>query len=117
MISSSTWFHREGFDNEDGTEAVAVDFGSAALPPLSNTLASNYLASPSPSWLNYVSFTQEVRFESSLPGPLQFIVGGYYNHNTSHNIQEEYTPYDSTGAPSSGRTCPPRSTRSPSSAI
>jgi iron complex outermembrane recepter protein len=99
FISSSTWFHREGFDNEDGTEAVAVVFGSAALPPLSNTLASSYLASPSPSWLNYVSFTQEVRFESSFPGPLQVIVGGYYNHNSSHNIQEEYTPYDSTGAP------------------
>ncbi|MDB6085071.1 MAG: TonB-dependent receptor [Gammaproteobacteria bacterium] len=99
FISSSTWFHRQSFDNEDGTESVAVVFGSAALPPLSTTLASTYLASPSPSYVNLTSFTQELRFESSFGGPVQVIAGGYYTHGKSHTIQQEYTPYDSTGAP------------------
>jgi outer membrane receptor protein involved in Fe transport len=99
FIASSTWFHRDGSDNEDGTEAVATVFGGYASEPLATTLASTYLASPSPSFLNYTSFTQEIRFESAIPGPVQFIAGGYYSHSSSRNIQEEYTPYDSSGAP------------------
>ncbi len=50
------------------------------LPPV-------YVASPAPSFLDVTAFTQEVRFESAFDGPLQFILGGYYNHGTSHTGQ------------------------------
>ena len=99
FISSTDWFHRQGFDDEDGTEAVSAVFGSAAIEPLATTLATGYLASPSPSWLNYKSFTQEVRFESAFDFPVQTVMGVYYSHSASNNIQLQLQPYDSTGAP------------------
>lgn len=94
FISSTTYLHRDTLDNEDGTEAVAVLFGAYATPPLGNI----YQASPSPSWVKTNAFTEEVRFQSSFKGPFQFVLGGFFNRTTSHTIQEEYTPYDSTGA-------------------
>jgi len=99
FIASSAWFHRVSFDNEDGTEAVATVFGSSALPPLSETLATTYLASPTPSWIYLSTFTEEVRFESAFKGPFQLVAGGYYDYSSSSTVQREYTPYDSTGAP------------------
>ncbi len=94
FISSSTWFDRHSYDNEDGTEVVSIGtFGTAPCP------ANQYCASPSPSYLSLDAFTQEVRFESSFPGPVQMIAGGYYNHSKSFNIQGEVLPYDATGAP------------------
>lgn len=94
FISSSTYLHRSAFDNEDGTEAATVVFGVYADPQLSN----EYQASPSPSWVNSVSYTQEIRFESRLEGPIQIVTGAYYNDGHSMTIQRELTPYDSTGA-------------------
>jgi outer membrane receptor protein involved in Fe transport len=89
FISSSTWFHREALDNEDGTEASQTVFGPAyATPPLGPV----YLPSPAPSFLDFTAFTQEVRFESSFEGPLQVILGGYYNHGTSHTGQDITEP-------------------------
>jgi outer membrane receptor protein involved in Fe transport len=99
LISSSTWFHRKGFDNEDGTESVSVVFYATSNPkPLVPFLATGYLPSPVPSTLDMNSVTQELRFESAFPGPLQVIAGGYYNHLKSNNIQAQLTPYDETGA-------------------
>jgi outer membrane receptor protein involved in Fe transport len=90
FISSSTWFHRESLDDEDGTEATTTVFGpNYATPPLGPV----YLAAPAPSFLNFTEFTQEVRFESSFEGPLQAIIGGYYNHGTSHTGQDITIPY------------------------
>jgi outer membrane receptor protein involved in Fe transport len=94
FISSSTWFHRQSYDNEDGTEVASL--GTFGTPPCPT---NEYCASPSPSFLNMTTFTQEVRFESSFPGPVQMIAGGYYNHGKSHTIQAEVLPYDATGAP------------------
>jgi len=90
FISSSTGFHRETLDDEDGTEASQTVFGpNYATTPLGPV----YLASPAPSFLNLTAFTQEVRFESSFEGPVQGIVGGYYNHGTSHTGQDITIPY------------------------
>jgi iron complex outermembrane recepter protein len=90
FISSSTRFHRESLDNEDGTEATTTVFGpNYATPPLGPT----YLAAPAPSFLNMSAFTQEVRFESSFEGPVQAIIGGYYNHGTSNTGQDITEPY------------------------
>ena len=89
FISSSTGFHREALDNEDGTEASQTVFGPAyATPPLGPV----YLPSPAPSFLDLTAFTQEVRFESSFEGPAQVILGGYYNHGTSHTGQDITEP-------------------------
>jgi len=90
FISSTTRFHREALDNEDGTEATTTIFGqnypTPPLPPV-------YVAAPAPSFLDLSAFTQEVRFESSFAGPVQAIVGGYYNHGTSHTGQDITVPY------------------------
>ena len=89
FISSTTGFHRKTEDNEDGTEATTTVFGqNYATPPL----GPDYLASPAPSFLDLTAFTQELRFESTFAGPLQVIVGGYYNHGTSHTGQDITTP-------------------------
>jgi outer membrane receptor protein involved in Fe transport len=89
FISSSTWFHRQSLDNEDNTEVSATFWGptyaTGQLPPV-------YLASPAPSFLSLTAFTQEVRFESSFSSPVQVIVGGYYNHGTSHTGQDITQP-------------------------
>jgi iron complex outermembrane receptor protein len=94
FISSSTWFHRQAFDDEDGTEVVSTGvFGTAPCT------TNQYCASPSPSFVNTDSFTQEVRFESAFTFPLQVVAGGYYTYGSAHTIQGETTPYDATGAP------------------
>jgi iron complex outermembrane recepter protein len=90
FISSTTGFHREGLDNEDGTETVTTLYGQNYVTP---PLPPVYLAAPAPSFLDITSFTQEVRFESSFAGPVQFIVGGYYNHGTSHTGQNLTVPF------------------------
>jgi outer membrane receptor protein involved in Fe transport len=90
FIASSTWFHREALDNEDGTEATTTVFGQNYVTP---PIPPVYLASPAPSFLDSTSFTQEVRFESAFKGPVQVIVGGYYNHGTSHTGQDITIPY------------------------
>lgn len=94
FISSSTWFHRQAYDDEDGTEVVSIGyFGTPPCP------VNQYCASPSPSFVNSDSFTQEVRFESSFAFPVQLIAGFFYTYGSSHIIQEELTPYDATGQP------------------
>jgi iron complex outermembrane recepter protein len=90
FISSSTWFHRESLDNEDGTEAVTTVFGQNYVTP---PIPPVYLASPAPSFLDTSSFTQEGRFESSFDAPVQVIVGAYYNHGTSYTGQDITIPY------------------------
>ena len=94
FVSSSTWFNRHSYDNEDGTEVVSI--GTFGTPPCT---ADEYCASPSPSYINLNTFTQEVRFESSFTGPVQVIVGGYYNHSKSFTIQGEVLPYTDAGEP------------------
>ena len=36
--------------------------------------------------------TQEIRLVSQTPGPLQWIVGGFYNHRYSYGVSQEFTP-------------------------
>ena len=90
FVSSSTGFHRKALDNEDGTETVVTLYGqNYATPPL----APVYTPSPAPSFLDFTEFTQEIRFESSFDGPVQTVIGGYYNHGTSHTGQDITIPY------------------------
>ena len=97
FISSSAGFHRNDRDDEDGTEPIVTQFGQDyTSPPLSTV----YAAAPSPSYVDFSQYTQEVRFESSFPGPVQAIIGGYYNHGTTTNGEAITSPgVDSQGLP------------------
>jgi iron complex outermembrane receptor protein len=97
FISSSAGFQRSDRDNEDGTEPIVTQFGQNYIsPPLSPV----YAAAPSPSYIDFTQFTQEVRFESAFSGPVQAIVGGYYNHGTTTNGEAITSPgVDSDGMP------------------
>jgi hypothetical protein len=109
LISSSTWFHRQAYDDEDGTEVVSTGvFGTAPCP------TNQYCESPSPSYVNSTSFTQEVRFESNFAFPVQIVLGGYYTYSSDNIIQAENTPYDETGAPAFIEDIP-QNEKSPSS--
>jgi outer membrane receptor protein involved in Fe transport len=67
FVGSGTYFYRTAFDLEDGTEVSSgVYFG---FP--------HYVAAPLPNTLDTKTWTGEVRFESSLAGPVQFVVGAF----------------------------------------
>ncbi len=67
LIASGTYFWRNAFDREDGT-----DFTAAVYPGL-----PYYVAAPLYNNMYYKTWTGEVRFESTLQGPFQFVVGGF----------------------------------------
>lgn len=66
FVGSGTYFYRNAFDYEDGTE-----FSSAVFP---GGLAY-YVAAPLPNNLYTKTWNGEVRFESALKGPVQFVLG------------------------------------------
>ncbi len=97
FIESATYFHRYSRDTEDGSELISI--GGYGGPPVPTCTANVYCASPSPNWVNINQFTDELRFESSFPGPVQLIGGVYYNKTRLSIISEEVLPYDGFGDP------------------
>jgi len=99
FIDSSTYFHRYSHDTEDGSELISI--GGYGGPPLGGTcvVAGVYCPSPSPNWVNTNQFTEELRFESSFPGPVQLVAGVYYNKTRQWIVSAEVLPYDSFGNP------------------
>jgi iron complex outermembrane receptor protein len=97
FIDSSTYFHRYSRDTEDGSELISI--GGYGGPPVPTCVAGVYCASPSPNWVNTNQFTNELRFESSFPGPVQLVAGAYYNKTRQSIISEEVLPYDAFGNP------------------
>jgi iron complex outermembrane recepter protein len=98
FIESATYFHRYSRDTEDGSELISI--GGYGGPPLGGTCqAGVYCPSPSPNWVNSNQFTEELRFESSFPGPVQLVAGAYYNKLRQWIVSEEVLPYDSLGEP------------------
>jgi outer membrane receptor protein involved in Fe transport len=73
---------RNGFDLEDGTQATSQVFYS--LP--------YYVPAQIIDNLYFHDWTSEARFESAIPGPVQFVLGGYWN-------QEERFYYQNYNAP------------------
>ena len=65
IVSSTSFFNRETSDLEDGTLAISVA-GLGTEPVLTYEVGDED------------RFTQEIRYVSSLDGPLQYIVGGFY---------------------------------------
>jgi len=65
IVSSTSLFNRKTHDLEDGT--LAVSFRGRGTQPVLTTEESDQ-----------DRFTQEIRYVSELDGPLQFIIGGFY---------------------------------------
>jgi iron complex outermembrane receptor protein len=97
FIDSSTYFHRYSHDTEDGSELISI--GGYGGPPVPTCAAGVYCASPSPNWVNTNQFTEELRFESSFPGPVQVVAGAYYNKTRQWIVSAEVLPYDGSGNP------------------
>lgn len=97
FIESASFFKRYSRDLEDGSELISI--GGYGGPPVPTCTAGVYCASPSPNWVNTNQFTDEVRFESSFPGPVQLIAGGFFNKTRQSIISEEVLPYDVFGNP------------------
>jgi iron complex outermembrane receptor protein len=97
FIESATYFHRYSRDTEDGSELISI--GGYGGPPSPTCTPNVYCASPSPNWVNTNEVTDELRFESSFPGPVQLVAGAYYNKTRQSIISEEVLPYDGFGDP------------------
>lgn len=67
FIGSGTYFYRNAFDLEDTTDINAIVFWGIPY----------YVPAPLPNTLLTKTWTGEVRFESSIRGPVQFVVGLY----------------------------------------
>jgi iron complex outermembrane receptor protein len=83
FVGSGTYFYRNAFDLEDGTEFTAAVF--PGLP--------YYVSAPLPNNLYTKSRDGEVRFESTLHGPLQFVLGVF----TDLTDRRFYEPYFAPG--------------------
>ena len=78
VVSSTAYFDRRVDENEDQSEFVwaAITSGACANP-------APYCNPPAPGPIEeikaYQRFVEEVRFVSNLPGPVQFVIGGFYS--------------------------------------
>jgi iron complex outermembrane receptor protein len=87
-----TYFYRSAFDLEDTTDINAISFWG--LPyyvpaPLDNTMLTK-------------TYTGEARFESSIPGPVQFVVGVF--DSLSERVFNEYYNAPGLNVASGGAT-------------
>ena len=86
IVSSTSYFHRNYYNLEDGTDGVL------------NTYRARYLTAPNGPFAIFPvqatnatrekQFTQEIRFESDFDGPIQLTVGGFYQE-----IRRKYRNY------------------------
>jgi outer membrane receptor protein involved in Fe transport len=70
LVSSTAYFDRKVNETEDETEFVWAALLGGGVPPSRG---------PIQEIKDYQSFVQEIRFASTLSGPLQFVVGGFYS--------------------------------------
>jgi outer membrane receptor protein involved in Fe transport len=71
LVSSTAYFDRRVDETEDESEFVwaAITAGAGGLPQ----------PGPIEEIKDYQRFVEEIRFASTLSGPLQFVVGGFYS--------------------------------------
>lgn len=72
LVSSTAYFNRRVYETEDES-----DFVYAAIT--SNAPGGQPQPGPISEVKKYQRFVQEVRFASDLPGPVQFVAGGFYS--------------------------------------
>jgi len=85
FVSSTSYLHRYAYDTEDGTTWFA-EFQAFFYSPLP------YVASPVPQSYASNQTTQEVRFESQFPGPVQLVTGVFYQRSAFDYIYNYLTP-------------------------
>src|SRR5579872_4437823 len=90
LVSSTAYFDRNVLETEDQTDFVyaALLGGYQALPAGITEVK------------DYQRFVQEIRFASALPGPLQFVAGGFYSD--FHGRLPFAASYPSSTAPGYG---------------
>jgi outer membrane receptor protein involved in Fe transport len=78
LVSSTAYFDRRVDETEDQSEFVWAAITSAACAN-----PAPFCNPPAPGAIEeikaYQRFVEEVRFVSNLPGPVQFVVGGFYS--------------------------------------
>ncbi len=85
IISSTSFLHRYAMDTEDGTTWFA-EFQSFFYTPLP------YVASPVPQSYDTRQTTQELRYQSRFPGPVQLVAGVFYQRSDQEYIYNYLTP-------------------------
>lgn len=85
FISSTGYFHRYSRDVEDGTMWLAT-FQSFYYSPLP------YLATTVPQTYDSRGVTQELRYQSHLQPPVQFIIGLFYRRTTTTDSYSYLVP-------------------------
>jgi outer membrane receptor protein involved in Fe transport len=70
LVSSTAYFDRTVDETEDESEFVWAALLGGGIPPSRG---------PIEEIKDYQSFVQEIRFASTLSGPLQFVIGGFYS--------------------------------------
>jgi len=86
LVSSTAYFDRTVNETEDESEFVWAAITSGACyppfgpgPPPGTPYCNPPGAGPIQEIKDYQSFVQEIRFASTLSGPLQFVVGAFYS--------------------------------------
>jgi len=74
------------------------DISVVYVPLLKAALGRSYSAVGSPDSVVMNKFTQEVRLASQRAGPLEWVIGGFYNRESGTGA-ESFTLFDLTGAP------------------
>ncbi|HEV2363491.1 MAG TPA: TonB-dependent receptor [Caulobacteraceae bacterium] len=88
FISSSSFFDRRAFDDEDGTEWVAT----AGVPSITGAVLPEFVPSASPSILRTKTWTEELRFQSSWDFPIQLIAGVFLQDQKRLYYQLQFSP-------------------------
>ena len=70
VTSATSYFNRLTHEAEEFSDYVALVFGTPPLPTTSYVWAPEH------------TFTEELRFASAFSGPVQFVGGLYYSHDT-----------------------------------
>ena len=83
FVSSTAYFNRRVYETEDETDfvyaAITSNCDAAAVAAGGCSGVGSAQPGPISEVKKYQRFVQEVRFASDLPGPVQFVVGGFYS--------------------------------------
>lgn len=84
LVSTTAYTNRRNYSTDDNTDLLLdLDYGYEAFPEFSS-YANNESRTR--------QFNQEVRLVSTHGGPLNWVIGGFYNEEKFNSNRHEYTP-------------------------
>jgi iron complex outermembrane recepter protein len=92
FVSSSAVFDRRTFELEDDSDDLSYSLGLPYTTPGETDGIPNTIPGPITRAIGLHRFAQEARFASSLSGPFQFILGGFYSFSTRPRNYEWTSP-------------------------